>query len=136
MAQSGELSFSLLKIAESEKLLNKGILATDLADHIWLNAHSPMLCWLMNAKSCPDAKKIKSPAPIQDVPQHPILIVTLGVLDKSLHAPYIKGRQFSVMDSNQPDAPDFIEQYGHHFLDADVTPVENLRARVLNIASC
>ena len=43
------------------------------------------------------------------------------------HALHAQGRQFSVIDSNQPDA-DFIEQYGHHFLDADVTQVENLRA--------
>ena len=34
---------------------------------------------------------------------------------------------FSVIDSNQPNA-DFIEQYGHRFIDADVTQVENLRA--------
>jgi len=63
-----------------------------------------------------------------DVPQHPILIVGFGrfgqVIARALHA---QGKPFSVIDSNQPDA-DFIEQYGHRFIDADVTQVENLRA--------
>ena len=127
LTQSGELSFILLKIAETEQLLNKEILQPTLLIIFGSMLLTPLLYWLMNAKILPLIQK-KTPAPIQDVPQHPILIVGFGrfgqVVARALHA---QGRQFSVIDSNQPDA-DFIEQYGHHFLDADVTKVENLRA--------
>ncbi|WHP07557.1 cation:proton antiporter [Acinetobacter corruptisaponis] len=127
LAQSGELSFILLKIAETEQLLSKEILQPTLLIIFGSMLLTPLLYWLMNAKILPLVQK-KAPEHSQDVPQHPILIVGFGrfgqVIARVLH---MQGRQFSVMDSNQPDA-DFIEQYGHHFLDADVTKVENLRA--------
>ena len=127
LAHSGELSFLLLKIAESEQLLSKEILQPTLLIIFGSMLLTPLLFWLMNTKILPLMQK-KAPKHAHDVPQHPILIVGFGrfgqVVARALHA---QGRQFSVIDSNQPDA-DFIEQYGHHFLDADVTQVENLRA--------
>jgi len=127
LAHSGELSFLLLKIAESEQLLSKEILQPTLLIIFGSMLLTPLLFWLMNTKILSLMQK-KAPKHAHDVPQHPILIVGFGrfgqVIARALHA---QGRQFSVMDSNLPDA-DFIEQYGHHFLDADVTQVENLRA--------
>lgn len=127
LAQSGELSFILLKIAETEQLLSKEILQPTLLIIFGSMLLTPLLYWIMNAKILPLMQQ-KAPKHTHDVPQHPILIVGFGrfgqVVARVLH---MQGRQFSVMDSNQPDA-EFIEQYGHHFLDADVTKVENLRA--------
>ncbi len=88
---------------------------------------TPLLYWLMHSKILPIIQK-KAPITAAEVPQHPIVIVGFGrfgqVIGRALHA---QGLKFSVIDSNQPDA-EFIEQYGHYFLDADVTQVENLRA--------
>lgn len=127
LAQSGELSFILLKIAETEQLLNKEILQPTLLIIFGSMLLTPLLYWLMNTKILPLIQK-KTPAPIQDVPQHSILIIGFGrfgqVIARALHA---QGKHFNVIDSNQPDA-DFIEQYGHHFIDADITQIENLRA--------
>jgi glutathione-regulated potassium-efflux system protein KefB len=127
LAQSGELSFILLKLAESEDLLSKALLQPALLVVFGSMLLTPLLYWLFNAKILPRLYKQASPQ-LQDVPQHPILIVGFGrfgqVVARTLHA---QGKSFSVIDSNQPDA-EFIEQYGHRFFDADVTQVENLRA--------
>ncbi|MCH7355028.1 cation:proton antiporter [Acinetobacter sp. NIPH 1958] len=127
LAQSGELSFILLKLAESEDLLAKEILAPALLIVCGSMLLTPVLYWLLDSKILPSLQKQVS-RPVDEVPQHPILILGFGrfgqVVARVLHA---QGKQFSVIDSNQPDA-DFIEQYGHRFLDADVTQIENLRA--------
>lgn len=127
LAQSGELSFILLKLAESEDLLAKEILAPALLIVCGSMLLTPVLYWLLDSKILPSLQKQVS-RPVDDVAQHPILILGFGrfgqVVARVLHA---QGKQFSVIDSNQPDA-DFIEQYGHRFLDADVTQIENLRA--------
>ncbi|ENX44488.1 cation:proton antiporter [Acinetobacter sp. NIPH 2100] len=127
LAQSGELSFILLKLAESEHLLTKEILAPTLLIVCGSMLLTPVLYWLFDSKILPSLQKQVSVMP-DDVAQHPILILGFGrfgqVVARVLHA---QGQQFSVIDSNQPDA-DFIEQYGHRFLDADVTQLENLRA--------
>jgi len=127
LAQSGELTFILLKLAESEDLLNKALLQPALLIVFGSMLLTPLLYWLFDAEILPRLQK-KVPVAPEDVPQHPILIVGFGrfgqVVARVLHA---QGKQFSVIDSNQPDA-DFIEQYGHRFFDADVTQVDNLRA--------
>ena len=127
LAQSGELTFILLKLAESEDLLSKALLQPALLIVFGSMLLTPLLYWLFDAEILPRLKK-KVPVAPEDVPQHPILIVGFGrfgqVVARVLHA---QGKQFSVIDSNQPDA-DFIEQYGHRFFDADVTQVDNLRA--------
>lgn len=127
LAQSGELSFILLKLAESENLLGKALLQPALLIVFGSMLLTPLLYWLFDTEILPRLQKKVLVAP-EDVPQHPILIVGFGrfgqVVARALHA---QGKHFSVIDSNQPDA-DFIEQYGHRFFDADVTQVENLRA--------
>ncbi|EXB45875.1 cation:proton antiporter [Acinetobacter sp. 1000160] len=127
LAQSGELSFILLKLAESENLLGKALLQPTLLIVFGSMLLTPLLYWLFDTEILPRLQKKVLVAP-EDVPQHPILIVGFGrfgqVVARALHA---QGKHFSVIDSNQPDA-DFIEQYGHRFFDADVTQVENLRA--------
>ncbi|MDH0564755.1 cation:proton antiporter [Acinetobacter courvalinii] len=127
LAQSGELSFILLKLAESENLLDKALLQPVLLIVFGSMLLTPLLYWLFDTEILPRLQKKVLVAP-EDVPQHPILIVGFGrfgqVVARALHA---QGKHFSVIDSNQPDA-DFIEQYGHRFFDADVTQVENLRA--------
>ncbi len=127
LAQSGELSFILLKLAESENLLGKALLQPALLVVFGSMLLTPLLYWLFDTEILPRLQK-KVPVAPEDVPQHPILIVGFGrfgqVVARALHA---QGKHFSVIDSNQPDA-DFIEQYGHRFFDADVTQVENLRA--------
>ncbi|ENX23720.1 hypothetical protein F892_00322 [Acinetobacter vivianii] len=127
LAQSGELTFILLKLAESEDLLSKALLHPALLIVFGSMLLTPLLYWLFDAEILPRLQK-KVPIAPEDVPQHPILIVGFGrfgqVVARVLHA---QGKQFSVIDSNQPDA-DFIEQYGHRFFDADVTQVDNLRA--------
>ncbi|ENX10482.1 MULTISPECIES: cation:proton antiporter [Acinetobacter] len=127
LAQSGELSFILLKLAESEDLLSKALLQPALLIVFGSMLLTPLLYWLFDTEILPRLQKKVLVAP-EDVPQHPILIVGFGrfgqVVARALHA---QGKHFSVIDSNQPDA-DFIEQYGHRFFDADVTQVENLRA--------
>ncbi|RPE28155.1 Kef-type potassium/proton antiporter (CPA2 family) [Acinetobacter sp. BIGb0102] len=127
LAQSGELTFILLKLAESEDLLSKALLQPALLIVFGSMLLTPLLYWLFDAEILPRLQKKVRIAP-EDVPQHPILIVGFGrfgqVVARVLHA---QGKQFSVIDSNQPDA-DFIEQYGHRFFDADVTQVDNLRA--------
>ena len=127
LAQSGELTFILLKLAESENLLGKALLQPALLIVFGSMLLTPLLYWLFDAEILPRLQN-KVPVAPEDVPQHPILIVGFGrfgqVVARALHA---QGKHFSVIDSNQPDA-DFIEQYGHRFFDADVTQVENLRA--------
>ncbi|RLZ08466.1 potassium transporter [Acinetobacter sp. 2JN-4] len=127
LAQSGELSFILLKIAESENVLASNILESTMLIVFGSMLLTPLLYWLFNAKILPMMLK-KTAIPTQDVPQHPILIVGFGrfgqVVARALHA---QGKQFSIIDSNQPDA-DFVQKYGHRFIDADVSQVENLRA--------
>lgn len=127
LAQSGELTFILLKLAESEDLLSKALLQPALLIVFGSMLLTPLLYWLFDAEILPRLQK-KVPVAPEDVPQHPILIVGFGrfgqVVARVLHA---QGKQFSVIDSNQPDA-DFIEHYGHRFFDADVTQVDNLRA--------
>lgn len=127
LAQSGELTFILLKLAESENLLGKALLQPALLIVFGSMLLTPLLYWLFDAEILPRLQN-KVPVVPEDVPQHPILIVGFGrfgqVVARALHA---QGKHFSVIDSNQPDA-DFIEQYGHRFFDADVTQVENLRA--------
>ncbi|KYQ81365.1 potassium transporter [Acinetobacter sp. NRRL B-65365] len=127
LAQSGELTFILLKLAESEDLLSKALLQPALLIVFGSMLLTPLLYWLFDVEILPRLQK-KVPVAPEDVPQHPILIVGFGrfgqVVARVLHA---QGKQFSVIDSNQPDA-DFIEQYGHRFFDADVTQVDNLRA--------
>lgn len=127
LAQSGELTFILLKLAENEDLLSKTLLQPALLIVFGSMLLTPLLYWLFDAEILPRLQK-KVPVAPEDVPQHPILIVGFGrfgqVVARVLHA---QGKQFSVIDSNQPDA-DFIEQYGHRFFDADVTQVDNLRA--------
>ncbi|MGE8645853.1 cation:proton antiporter [Acinetobacter vivianii] len=127
LAQSGELTFILLKLAESEDLLSKALLQPALLIVFGSMLLTPLVYWLFDAEILPRLQK-KVPVAPEDVPQHPILIVGFGrfgqVVARVLHA---QGKQFSVIDSNQPDA-DFIEQYGHRFFDADVTQVDNLRA--------
>jgi len=127
LAQSGELTFILLKLAESEDLLSKALLQPALLIVFGSMLLTPLLYWLFDAEILPRLQK-KVPVAPEDVPQHPILIVGFGrfgqVVARVLHA---QGKQFSVIDGNQPDA-DFIEQYGHRFFDADVTQVDNLRA--------
>lgn len=127
LAQSGELTFILLKLAESEDLLSKALLQPALLIVFGSMLLTPLLYWLFDAEILPRLQK-KVPVAPEDVPQHPILIIGFGrfgqVVARVLHA---QGKQFSVIDSNQPDA-DFIEQYGHRFFDADVTQVDNLRA--------
>lgn len=128
LAQSGELSFILLKLAESENLLSKELLEPSFLIILGSMLLTPLLYWLFDLKILPMLQKSKITVASTDVPQHPILIIGFGrfgqVLARALHA---QGKHFSAIDSNQPDA-DFIEQYGHHFIDADVTQVENLRA--------
>ncbi|RZF53015.1 potassium transporter [Acinetobacter halotolerans] len=127
LAQSGELSFILLKIAESENVLASNIFESTMLIVFGSMLFTPVLYWLVNAKILPMILK-KVPIPTEDVPQHPILVVGFGrfgqVIARALHA---QGKQFSIIDSNQPDA-DFMQKYGHRFVDADVTQVENLRA--------
>ncbi|ENV10845.1 hypothetical protein F966_00623 [Acinetobacter higginsii] len=127
LAQSGELSFILLKLAESESLVSKALLESMFLIILGSMLLTPLLYWLFDSKVLPKLQK-QVAVQIDDVPQHPILILGFGrfgqVIARALHA---QGKQFSVIDSNQPDA-DFIEQYGHRFFDADVTQVENLRA--------
>lgn len=127
LAQSGELTFVLLKLAESENLLGKALLQPALLIVFGSMLLTPLLYWLFDTEILPRLQK-KVPVAPEDVPQHPILIVGFGrfgqVVARALHA---QGKHFSVIDSNQPDA-DFIEQYGHRFFDADVTQIENLRA--------
>lgn len=127
LAQSGELTFILLKLAESENLLGKALLQPALLIVFGSMLLTPLLYWLFDTEILPRLQN-KVPVAPEDVPQHPILIVGFGrfgqVVARALHA---QGKHFSVIDSNQPDA-DFIEQYGHRFFDADVTQVENLRA--------
>lgn len=127
LAQSGELTFILLKLAESENLLGKALLQPALLIVFGSMLLTPLLYGLFDTEILPRLQK-KVPVAPEDVPQHPILIVGFGrfgqVVARTLHA---QGKHFSVIDSNQPDA-NFIEQYGHRFFDADVTQVENLRA--------
>lgn len=126
LAQSGELSLILLKLAESENLLSTELLAPTFLIILGSMLFTPLLYALFNRKILPMLQKNK--VAVADIPQHPILIIGFGrfgqVIARALHA---QGKHFNVIDSNQPDA-DFIEQYGHHFIDADVTQIENLRA--------
>jgi len=128
LAQSGEFSFILLKLAESENLLSTALLESTFLIILGSMLLTPLLYTLFDRKILPMLQKSKIAVVDADVPQHPILIVGFGrfgqVIARALHA---QGKPFSVIDSNQPDA-DFIEQYGHRFIDADVTQVENLRA--------
>jgi len=127
LAQCGELSLILFKLAEDEQLLSKDLLQPMFLIVVGSMLLTPLLYWLMHSKILPTIQK-KAPITAAEVPQHPIVIVGFGrfgqVIGRALHA---QGLKFSVIDSNQPDA-EFIEQYGHYFLDADVTQVENLRA--------
>lgn len=127
LAQSGELGFILLKLAEHEQLLEKHILETALFIIFGSMLMSPLVYALVNSQRLYPWHK-KNIAATAEVPTHPILIVGFGrfgqVIARVLHA---QGQHFSVIDSNQPDA-DFIQHYGHHFIEADVTQVENLRA--------
>ncbi|EPF75469.1 potassium transporter [Acinetobacter gyllenbergii] len=128
LAQSGEFSFILLKLAESENLLGKDLLEPAFLIIFGSMLFTPLLYELFDRKILPMLQKSKIAVVDADVPQHPILIIGFGrfgqVIARALHA---QGKHFNVIDSNQPDA-DFIEQYGHRFIDADVTQVENLRA--------
>lgn len=128
LAQSGELSLILLKLAESENLLSTELLAPTFLIILGSMLFTPLLYALFNRKILPMLQKNKVTVVDTDIPPHPILIVGFGrfgqVIARALHA---QGKHFNVIDSNQPDA-DFIEQYGHHFIDADVTQIENLRA--------
>ncbi|WP_336943566.1 cation:proton antiporter [Acinetobacter modestus] len=128
LAQSGEFSFILLKLAESENLLSAELLAPTFLIILGSMLFTPLLYALFNRKILPMLQKNKVAVADADIPQHPILIIGFGrfgqVIARALHA---QGKHFNVIDSNQPDA-DFIEQYGHHFIDADVTQIENLRA--------
>lgn len=128
LAQSGELSFILLKLAENESLLTMPLLQSSLLVIFGSMLLTPPLYWLLNSKILPRFHQNNMATNEIDIPQHPIVIVGFGrfgqVVARALHA---QGKQFSVIDSNQPNA-DFIEQYGHRFIDADVTQVENLRA--------
>ncbi len=128
LAQSGELSLILLKLAESENLLSTELLAPTFLIILGSMLFTPLLYALFNRKILPMLQKNKVAVVDADIPQHPILIIGFGrfgqVIARALHA---QGKHFNVIDSNQPDA-DFIEQYGHHFIDADVTQIENLRA--------
>jgi len=128
LAQSGELSLILLKLAESENLLSTELLAPTFLIILGSMLFTPLLYALFNRKILPMLQKNKAAVADADIPQHPILIIGFGrfgqVIARALHA---QGKHFNVIDSNQPDA-DFIEQYGHHFIDADVTQIENLRA--------
>lgn len=128
LAQSGELSLILLKLAESENLLSTELLAPTFLIILGSMLFTPLLYALFNRKILPMLQKNKVAVADADIPQHPILIIGFGrfgqVIARALHA---QGKHFNVIDSNQPDA-DFIEQYGHHFIDADVTQIENLRA--------
>lgn len=127
LAQSGELSLILLKLAESENLLSTELLAPTFLIILGSMLFTPLLYALFNRKILPMLQKNKAAVADADIPQHPILIIGFGrfgqVIARALHA---QGKHFNVIDSNQPDA-DFIEQYGHHFIDADVTQIENLR---------
>ena len=128
LAQSGEFSFILLKLAESENLLSTELLAPTFLIILGSMLFTPLLFALFHRKILPMLQKNKVAVADADIPRHPILIIGLGrfgqVIARALHA---QGKHFNVIDSNQPDA-DFIEQYGHHFIDADVTQIENLRA--------
>ncbi|TVT84210.1 MULTISPECIES: cation:proton antiporter domain-containing protein [Acinetobacter] len=130
LAQSGELSFILLKLAENEKLLSTALLESTFLIILGSMLLTPLLYTLFDRKILPmlQQNKVAVTDTAADVPQHPILIIGFGrfgqVIARALHA---QGKHFSVIDSNQPDA-DFIQQYGHRFIDADVTQVENLRA--------
>ncbi|MEQ1310853.1 cation:proton antiporter [Acinetobacter sp. XH1639] len=128
LAQSGELSLILLKLAESENLVSTELLAPTFLIILGSMLFTPLLYALFNRKILPMLQKNKVAVADADIPQHPILIIGFGrfgqVIARALHA---QGKHFNVIDSNQPDA-DFIEQYGHHFIDADVTQIENLRA--------
>lgn len=128
LAQSGELSLILLKLAESENLVSTELLAPTFLIILGSMLFTPLLYALFNRKILPMLQKNKAAVADADIPQHPILIIGFGrfgqVIARALHA---QGKHFNVIDSNQPDA-DFIEQYGHHFIDADVTQIENLRA--------
>lgn len=128
LAQSGEFSFILLKLAESENLLSAELLAPVFLIILGSMLLTPLLYTLFDRKILPILQKNKVAVANADIPQHPILIIGFGrfgqVIARALHA---QGKHFNVIDSNQPDA-DFIEQYGHHFIDADVTQIENLRA--------
>ena len=88
---------------------------------------TPPLFWLVNSKVLPLILKKPVQPDSDEVAQHPILILGFGrfgqIIARVLHA---QGQHFSVIDSNQP-AAHFIEQYGHRFIDADVTQIENLR---------
>lgn len=127
LAQSGELAFILLKLAESENLITNDLVTSSLLIIFGSMLLTPLLYWLFDTQVLPRLNK-KVAVQIEDIPQHPILIIGFGrfgqVVARTLHA---QGKHFNVIDSNQPDA-DFIEQYGHHFIDADVTQIENLRA--------
>lgn len=128
LAQSGEFSFILLKLAESENLLSAELLAPTFLIILGSMLLTPLLYTLFDRKILPILQKNKVAVANADIPQHPILIIGFGrfgqVIARALHA---QGKYFNVIDSNQPDA-DFIEQYEHHFIDADVTQIENLRA--------
>ena len=128
LAQSGELSLILLKLAESENLVSTELLAPTFLIILGSMLFTPLLYALFNRRILPMLQKNKAAVADADIPQHPILIIGFGrfgqVIARALHA---QGKHFNVIDSNQPDA-DFIEQYGHHFIDADVTQIENLRA--------
>ncbi|MEG0603962.1 MAG: cation:proton antiporter [Acinetobacter sp.] len=127
LAQSGELAFILLKLAESENLITNDLVTSSLLIIFGSMLLTPLLYWLFDTKISPRLNK-QVAVQIEDIPQHPILIIGFGrfgqVVARTLHA---QGKRFSVIDSNQPDAH-FIEQYGHRFFDADVTQVENLRS--------
>jgi len=128
LAQSGEFSFILLKLAESENLLSAELLAPTFLIILGSMLLTPLLYTLFDRKILPILQKNKVAVANANIPQHPILIIGFGrfgqVIARALHA---QGKNFNVIDSNQPDA-DFIQQYGHHFIDADVTQIENLRA--------
>ncbi|WP_212387998.1 cation:proton antiporter [Acinetobacter junii] len=127
LAQSGELTFILLKIAESEKVISTQILQPTLVVVFGSMLLTPPLFWLVNSKVLPLILKKPVQPDSDEVAQHPILILGFGrfgqIIARVLHA---QGQHFSVIDSNQP-AAHFIEQYGHRFIDADVTQIENLR---------
>lgn len=127
LAQSGELTFILLKIAESEKVISTQILQPTLVVVLGSMLLTPPLFWLLNSKVLPLILKKPVQADSDEVAQHPILILGFGrfgqIIARVLHA---QDQHFSVIDSNQP-AAHFIEQYGHRFIDADVTQIENLR---------
>ncbi len=127
LAQSGEFSFILLELAAHESLLPQPVLQPVLLIVFGSILLTPLLYWLLDTEILPRLQKKPVVAP-EDVPRHPILIVGFGrfgqVLARALHA---QGKRFSAIDSNQPEAV-FIEQYGHRFIDADVSQPENLRA--------